>query len=228
MKTTIILLSLCLIGSLNMLAALTNPVPENADSPVTTNTDRHIFNLPALDGTTNTIPFELSGGVYSKPCSNIYSVFQSSIDDASYFPANKSIPFGFISATNYNYEVYILRSEYGYRILCKSEAGEQVKPTRLGARYGAKYDELKEYNNNALDWTVGNGNNANRPFWAMVYHDQPSLTRIFPPPDQLFNFDKPGKYTLWIELQCFARPYLPYPSNLYIVRLPAAKLQVIK
>lgn len=226
MKTTFnVLLSVFLCGK--ALADLTNMTPENAVDSVTQKSGSHIFIVPAADGSTNTTSVDMGNCVLSRPRSNIFYAFRSSINDASYFPADKPIWFGFGSTTNYSYYVFMLRPEYGYRILARSEDGQVVKPTRLGASYGEKFDKIKGYDE-ALDWTRGHGGNSVRPFMDYAHRDLPSLDRIFPSPQELFNFDKPGKYTMWIELQCLSRSFLPNATNIYLVRFPPIQLQVIK
>lgn len=186
----------------------------------------HIFTI--VEGTNKT-RVDLSYCVFSKSCSNLFVAYQSATRKADDFPADKPIEFGSGSETNYDYTVLMLRPEYGCRLFAKSEDGKEVQLTRTGKHYGEKFDAVKAYNKDLLDWTLVPGRyNPKTPCRTIARHDIPYISRIFPAPQKLFNFEKPGKYTMWIELQYFARPDLPHSTNLYLVRFQPVKLTVIK
>ena len=124
----------------------------------------------------------------------------------------------------------MLRPEYAFRISAFSEDGLPVEPTRKGMKYGSKFDTLKEYSDAAI-------NKAGRrpPYWDIA--SPPSQFsdsgENIPPPEELFNLSKPGKYTMTIEAACFACRYFPPPpgdnaTNYYLVKFPPVKLTVIK
>jgi hypothetical protein len=160
--------------------------------------------------------------VVSTPKSNIVVVFKSDETGGRIFSAEKPIIFGFASLTNTGLSIFMLRPEYGYRIAAKNESGKTIEKTRLGARYGARFEEVKAPYKDALDMTRAVGYLAGEPYWTIAAQDVPSLTRHFPAPQDLFKIDEPGVYNITVELQCLCS------DNLYLVRLPPVELKVLK
>lgn len=144
---------------------------------------------------------------------------------AKEFDSSKPIYFDFFSTTNRPFVLYNLRPEYGFRISAATETGEPVKPTHKGAKYGKNFDALKGYDDEAIPpqrWkTVAGLPNSYHGYGARM-----------PAPDELFNFKKPGKYTMTIEAACFPNRYFPpHPrpkTNCYLVKFPPVKIQVVK
>jgi hypothetical protein len=194
--------------------------------------------------TTNLMRSNLGDCVVSLAVSNICVAFQSSALAASRFPADRPIGVGFYSTNSRSYEVFRLAPEYAYRISAKSENGEAIAATRLGARWGRKFVQVAAYDKRTLDWSSADyveyserGKTSlgrsriyagGRPFWTVAHQALPNIEKVFPPPEYLFKFEKPGRYTLYVETQCFSRPLSAGATNLYLVRFPPVKLSVFK
>lgn len=135
-----------------------------------------------------------------------------------------------ISTTNVSSLLYILRPEYEFRFSAFSESGEAVELTHKGAKYGRHFDDLKTVDRDAIAM-----NNRGTPMRNIAIPPGswiPLGTPMFTP-DELFNFNKPGKYTMTIEAACFAsRDFPPRPmppaTNYYLVKFPPVKIQVVK
>jgi hypothetical protein len=146
------------------------------------------------------------------------------------FDSSKPIYVEFVSRTNVSSLLYILRPEYGFRFSAISEDGEMIEPTRQGAKYGKKFDDLKTVDREAIAM-----NNRGTPMRDIAGpHNSwiPVGTPMFTP-DELFKFKTPGKYTITIEAACFASqewPPRPTPpmTNYYLAKFPPVKLTVIK
>jgi hypothetical protein len=223
LKTTYFLIILFISVSGKVVADSTN----KGSYEVKVNVSNHIYTA-ILDGT-NSATVDFGDCVFSKPCSNIFVAYQSSTHDSNTFPADKPIEFGSGSETNYDFVVLMLRPEYGYRLFAISEDNKKVQLTRTGEKYGKKFNDIKGFNKSVLDWTRVPGRyNPDNPCRTYARHDMPYISRIFPAPQDIFNFEKPGKYAMWIELQYFARPALPGSTNLNLIKFPPVKLTVIK
>ncbi len=73
--------------------------------------------------------------------------------------------------------------------------GKEVPRTRLGRTYGSKFDKLKSYKTTRLQGVSAWGSyHENKGLGAGIY-----LTA----PKDLFQIEKPGTYTLQIEMQMF-------------------------
>lgn len=234
MKGIRIVLTLCILGGaasagLLSLAQTTSPPTRQKVPPPN-----------------NALNEEILGCVASKPAGNLMVAFvppyagtrppdQRGIGAAVMFPSDKAIPFGFASTSNI-FEIFRLAPEYGYRISARSEDDTAVRLTKVGRRYGRRFDQVKGYDERALDWSgeyyapdnrkVRFG--SARPFRTLAAGSYPSFQTILPPLDDLFKFDKPGRYIVQIEVQCFSRPFPPASTNMQIVRFPPVKLTVEK
>jgi hypothetical protein len=179
-------------------------------------------------------------GVISETRSNLLVIYLSESDDvyhwAKEFYSNKHIYFGFALTTNKVSVLVVLKPEYGFRISAVTENGMPVEPTSEGAKYGRSFNDLKGFDKQAIDPT------RNKPHYSYMPHfdivgptsDAPRFDKIATP-DELFTFQKPGKYTITIETACFLKDdYMPHinsnTTNYYLVKSPPppVKLTVIK
>jgi hypothetical protein len=148
---------------------------------------------------------------------------------AKEFDSSKPIYFQVYSTTNKPFVFFILQPQYGFRFSMSSESGEVVMPSRKGAKYGSNFDNLKIFDADYID-TAG----RRYPYWNVTARvDFPEVGKRIPPPDDLFDFKKPGKYIMTIEAACFAsRYYPPHPgdqsTNYYLVKFPSVRLTVVK
>jgi len=209
-----------------LLLAPTNtaaiPLPGGATNPV----PRYLS--PAeqayvrwLDSAAHGIPSHLEGWVVlSKPVSNLSVYFGGVGHDPSAFPADQQIVVGFLSRTNRWHAVVKLEPEYAYRLLLRDEDGEVVAPTSVGNRYGKKFDALKVYDKSAVT--------ESRSYRVVAAPASPGS--VLPAPQDLFKLTKPGRYTLFVEAQCFYGSFPgTYPfTNLYPLRFPPVKLPIVK
>jgi hypothetical protein len=91
-------------------------------------------------------------------------------------------------------------SKYGIRIKMTDSEGNEVPKTALGGRCGSKFDNLRLITDFKVGNTVAQGS----------YKDNPGgrgETIFLRKPDELFQMNKPGVYTLEIQMQMFR--YLP-------------------
>jgi len=146
------------------------------------------------------------GCVVSKPSSNTAVVFayptQGTPDHyrpLGFFPAEEPVIIGFCSTTERDYESLRLAPEYAFRISARSEDGEVVGTTKLGASYGKRFDEVNGYDKNELDRSgvfyegcaIHHYYAGGRPFWTIARpHAPTSVQKVFPPPGELFKFNK--------------------------------------
>jgi len=154
--------------------------------------------------------------------------------DARTFDSSKPIHFGFVLMTNRASVLFILRPEYGFRISAVTETGELVTPSSKGSKFGRYFEDIEGFDKSVIDPKREQSHGA-VPNW---YHVSPAdhvpgLYDSLPPPDELFNFKKPGKYTMRIESACFlSRESIPHihsnSTNYYVVKFPIVELNIIR
>ena len=68
-----------------------------------------------VPGVTNVESAIITGSVVTETVSNLYVVFRNEEPRVStaVFPSDKLVRFGFSSATNMNFDIFMLRPEYG-------------------------------------------------------------------------------------------------------------------
>ena len=84
---------------------------------------------------------------------------------------------------------------YGVKIRMRGPDGKPTKKTRLGERFGSKWDKLHSYKDAKL-----------QPGYAWgSYKENPGLGggSILAAPQELFQLKEPGIYTMEIEIQLF-------------------------
>lgn len=165
-------------------------------------------------------------GCYSAQNKGIVAVFQTLQE--RHFVASRPILVGLMSVDGIEYNVLPLAPAYGYRVRAESETGAALTPTPLGRTYGQHFDDVKGFDERALVWTGPDGEKRKRPLMAAAPVGGASTVCQFPAPQDLFQFPKPGKYIVWVELQCLSRPIRGTSTNWSVVRLPPVKLRVVK
>ncbi|HEY1791070.1 MAG TPA: hypothetical protein VGJ73_23175, partial [Verrucomicrobiae bacterium] len=91
-------------------------------------------------------------------------------------------------------------SKYGIRMKMTDSEGNEVPKTALGKRCGSKFDSLRLITDSKVANTVAQGS----------YRDNPGgegETIFLRKPDDFFQMEKPGIYTLEIQMQMFR--YVP-------------------
>ena len=88
---------------------------------------------------------------------------------------------------------YPLDPAYGVKVKMLAPDGKEVRKTSLGKSYGSKWDKLHSYNDTRMRFGFPEG-----PFEQN--HGEGSGPFI-PSPQELFKMDKPGIYTMQIEIQ---------------------------
>jgi hypothetical protein len=177
----------------------------------------------------------IAGSVVTETVSNLFVVFRHEEPRAptTVFLSDTPVRFGFSSTSNMYYDIFMLRPEYGYRVFAKSENGERLEATRLGARYGEKFGEIRGYDKDTLDFSRRRGDrhpDRERPYYVgKAAQGFSGLPRSLPAPEELFRFNKPGKYIMWIEMQVLCCPSgRGAAGDIYLVKFPPVGLQVIK
>lgn len=112
-------------------------------------------------------------------------------------------------------------SKYGLRIKMIDSEGNEVPKTALGERCGSKFDSLRLITDSNVGRTTAQGS----------YKDNPHGETIFlRKPDELFQMDKPGIYTLEIQMQMFryVPSYDPVERSKDLFRFSPIKIKVEK
>jgi len=188
-----------------------------------------------VPGVTNVESPIITGSVVTETVSNLYVVFRNEEPRVStaVFPSDKLVRFGFSSATNMNFDIFMLRPEYGYKLFATSEDGERLKATRMGAHYGQKFGKVRGYDKDILDFSRRRADrhpDRERPYYAgRAAQGFSGLPRSLPAPEELFRFGKPGKYVMWVEMQVLCCPSgRGAAGDIYLVKFPPVGLQMIK
>lgn len=191
----------------------------------------------AAQTSTNSLWNTFSNCVISESRSNVLVGFRSPLISgrANYdagalvFPADAPIAFGFGTTLDVPLDVIALKKEFGYVISASSADGLKVEKTRQGLKYGSKIADCKGWEEKQFDKSNGQGNLRGAPYVSVARISAINYSRQLPSPEELFNFEKPGKYFVSIEVQCLAGPYsASNPTNVCVIRFPPVILQVIK
>lgn len=191
-----------------------------------------IFATAVVGGETNHLFVNLVPNcVVSVSSSNMLVWFQSPHENNADFPSDREIAFGFQSTATHNYQVFMLRPEYGYRFFATAENGAIVEPTALGRQYGSKFGTAHGFDSEVVGMT--HDYNHNKYYWTYAPTLVPALDQLLPAADKLFRFNKPGRYTMRVTLECLCRPgpqppMNSYPSNFCLVKFPTVTLTVVK
>lgn len=150
------------------------------------------------------------------------------------FDSGRPIYYGFAMTTNKYTDMFLLRPEYGLRISATGEDGRLVELTGVGSMLGRHFDDLKEFDKKVIAPNQGKSQDPIRnPQMVTPPYTTAIIEYSISPPDQLFNFKTPGKYTVTIEMACFlSREYIPHiqnnSTNYDLIKFPPVKLTVIK
>jgi hypothetical protein len=117
-------------------------------------------------------------------------------------------------------DFYYPREPYTVKVSMIGPAGRPVAKTLLGKKLGSKFDEL------CADDPPRQGSGVLA--WG-PYRDNPGLGggRILPRPRDMFRMDKPGIYTLEIEVQLLRKVRRPN-QFLELVRFAPVRIKVEK
>jgi len=111
---------------------------------------------------------------------------------------------------------------YGTKIKMTDSEGKKVSKTSLGKRFGSRFDSLHLITDSKVGSTEAWGS----------YKDNPGLggALFLPKPEELFQMDKPGIYTLEIQMQMFryASSYDPVERSKTLFRFSPVKIKVEK
>jgi hypothetical protein len=175
-----------------------------------------------------TLNARFDGRVVTETRSNVFIVFLNGKGTRTDLLANQPIECGFVSIIT-NYNIDILRPEYCCKISAKTSDGKTVEKTRIGAKYGTEFNNVKKWDKKMFDMTFTNDSHPSHelPYWLPAKMNWPSIRKL-PAPQELFKFDKPGTYEMEIELQFFAYPMHTSSTNAYLVKLPPVKVKVFK
>jgi hypothetical protein len=108
-------------------------------------------------------------------------------------------------------------TRYGTKINMTDSNGKDVSKTALGKRFGSKFDSLHLITDSKVGNTEALGNSY------------PNGDPLFlPKPNELFQMDKPGIYTLEIQMQMFryVPSYDPVERSKTLFKFSPVKIQV--
>ncbi len=107
---------------------------------------------------------------------------------------------------------------YGTKIKMIGPDGKEVPKTSLGQSYGSKFDQLHSYKDAHLG-----GIGASGPYQGM-------LSGLLARPSELFIVEKPGIYTLEVQMQMFRYSPTLDPDEDYrnLIRFSPIKIKVEK
>jgi hypothetical protein len=131
------------------------------------------------------------------------------------------LPFCTTNTGGADIELQYPNAKYGMKIKMTGPDGKEVSKTGLGKLSGSKWDQLHSYKDSRL-----NGISAGSY--------QPDLGaeggQFLPAPDDLFEIDKPGIYTLEIQMQMFRHTGSTDPDEQYhnLIRFSPVKIKVEK
>ncbi len=225
MRFTLTVIFSAIVFSGRLLAAEpAAPINSTPSSKTTATPITKVASFLLTNAASTNLPLP-AGLISSVSVSNLFVVFQEPRVGESQFPADKPIPFAFGTMNTQSYDIFILREDYGYRIRAQSAEGKPLKLTKSGSRYGRQFDQATILDKGMLDLSSKRRN----PFLSIAVPQPPYyFEREFPPPQQLFEMPKSGSYVLWVEVQVFNRPRLQSTTNIYGVRFPAVRIDVIK
>lgn len=118
---------------------------------------------------------------------------------------------------------YDVNSKYFMRIKMTDSAGNEVSKTGLGKQFGSKFDSLRLITDSKVGTAIAQGS----------YKDNPNgegETIILRKPDEFFQMDKLGIYTLEIQMQMFryVPSYDPVERSKTLFRFSLVKIKVEK
>lgn len=172
----------------------------------------------------------------SKTHQNVFVAFDGSpgklttSNEAAVFPVHKQIRYGFGSALPVPFDVLTLGEEYGCMMTATSDSGQIVRKTKEGKKWGKMFFDVVGFNRKQLDYAKGRGSGGfQSPYLSTATTEVATFSRSLPPLDSLFRFEKPGKYSVSIYLQCFVGPFgQSCATNVTLVRFPPVSVQVVK
>jgi hypothetical protein len=114
-------------------------------------------------------------------------------------------------------------SKYGIRMKMTDSEGNEVPKTALGKRCGSKFDSLRLITDSKVANTVAQGS----------YRVNPNGETMFlRKPNEFFQMDKPGVYTLEIQIQMqmfrYVPSYDPVEASKGLFRFSPVKIKIEK
>ena len=111
---------------------------------------------------------------------------------------------------------------YFMRMAMYGPDGKEVPKTKLGKGYGAKWDRLHSYKDTRLQPIPAEGSYKENLGQA--------AGQILPSPKDLFSMEKPGIYTLKVQIQLFRYAATTNTSewNRNLLRFPPVKIKIEK
>jgi hypothetical protein len=110
-------------------------------------------------------------------------------------------------------------SRYSLKIKLTDTNGVELAKTKRGEVFGARFDQLRKITDSKVTPVLA---------WGPFQND--SLGRLFPTPAELFQIEKPGIYTLEIQMQMFryVPSYDPVERSKTLFRFSPIKIKVEK
>ena len=129
------------------------------------------------------------------------------------------ISFLFRAPTNTASELFILKDEYLARINLYDASNHPVKKTKMGAKYGTKFDKA--------EWGINKY--SSQPHGPVICRDSWMGGLLLPKISELFDLREPGVYRLKVEAQAMLM-YLDMSKKQVrqIVRFPPVEIMVTR
>lgn len=140
--------------------------------------------------------------------------------------SDRPLQIGFVSTDGNPRLVFLLRPDYGFRISAVSEKGEALPFTKKGIAFSNELKMAKGYDKAILAKFFSRGGPRGISSLTMA-SDKPSSVE-FPSPDSLFQFPRPGQYTLTMEVQVLTCPLGCDVRGARAVRFPPVRVVVEK
>lgn len=168
--------------------------------------------------------------VVTKPRGNVCLVFF--LQDSKQIPTNTPVipvetrlGYTFASTISTNYDVSCLKAEYAGLLAASADSGAEVKKTRKGRKWGKRFFDVTALDRRMLSREGG----GQFPYLAVAGPRPTTAYRWLPPLSELFEFEKPGIYEVFIVLQCFVQPWdRSTPTRPTLVRFPPVRIRVQK
>ena len=119
-------------------------------------------------------------------------------------------------------EVQYPDRSFGIKIGMFGPNGKEVSKTPLGMTLGSKWDQLQSYRE---DIPVFGGMTAG---WPYDPRGGEFSGPLLPPPKELFQMEKPGTYTLEIEMKVFKVIKNTNRWDRELIRFPPMKIKTVK
>lgn len=121
-------------------------------------------------------------------------------------------------------------NSYAIKIALLDVFGKQVPKTKLGEGFGVKFDQLHSYQDIVQPPKMGYSSSHIGSILAQGSHNNsdPVSGPLLPAPNELFQIEEPGSYTLEIQMQMFLIHKNTNQWSRELIRFSPVKIKVIR